>query len=161
MRKRTTRVAQRTIVAAAVVAMSFAGVGSSLAQPGPGTGRGKGARIYDPKTVETASGEVVSVEKTAKGRGRMGGGIHLMLKTDKETIAVHLGPSWYMAKQDVKIEPKDHIEVSGSRVTLQGKPAIVAAQVKKGDKVLKLREEDGSPLWSGRSGGSRGRMAPK
>jgi len=26
----------------------------------------------------------------------MGRGVHLMLKTDKETISVHLGPVWYI-----------------------------------------------------------------
>ncbi len=28
------------------------------------------------------------------------------VKTDKETVSVHLGPSWYLENQDVKIEPK-------------------------------------------------------
>lgn len=36
----------------------------------------------------------------------------------------------------------------GSRVTFQGKPAVIAAEVKKGDEVLKLRDETGLPAWS-------------
>jgi hypothetical protein len=48
------------------------------------------------------------------------------------------------------------VEVTGSRVTLEGKPAIVAAKVKKGSEVLKLRDETGRPLW----GGARGRRGP-
>jgi hypothetical protein len=42
----------------------------------------------------------------------------------------------------------------GSRITFAGKPAIVAAEVKKGDQVLKLRDESGTPLWRGQ--GRRG-----
>jgi hypothetical protein len=106
-------------------------------------------RNYDSKTVETLQGKVLSVEKMQQ-RGR---GIHLMLQTDKETISVHLGPSWYIDKQTPKIEANDTITVTGSRVTVGGKPAIIAAQVKKGSEVLKLRDDNGVPVWSrGRRG---------
>ena len=70
-----------------------------------------------------------------------------MLQTDKETIAVHLGPSWYIDKQTPKIETNGTITVTGSRVTVDGKPAIIAAQVKKGNEILKLRDENGIPAW--------------
>jgi hypothetical protein len=33
-------------------------------------------------------------------------------------------------------------------VTVDGKPAIVAAQIKKGNEVLKLRDDNGVPVWS-------------
>ena len=124
------------------------------AQPGMGPGAGQGAgnpygRMYNPQTVETLTGEVMSVESIpGKGGGRAYG-VHFTLKTDKETIPVHLGPSWYINKQNIKIEAKDKVEVTGSRVTFEGKPAIIAAEVKKGDQVLKLRDQAGIPLWAG------------
>jgi len=71
------------------------------------------------------------------------------VKTDKDTVSVHLGPSWYLENQDVKIDPKDKVEVKDSRITFGGKPAIIAAEVKKGDEVLKLRDDNGFPVWSG------------
>ncbi len=112
---------------------------------GPGTQYG---RVYDPKTVETISGEVVGVHKITPMKG-MSYGVHLTLKTDKETISVHLGPGWYIENQDVGIEPKDKIEIKGSRITFAAKPAIIAAEVKRGDQILKLREENGFPVWAG------------
>ena len=48
-------------------------------------------RMYNPATVETISGTVESVDKITPMRG-MYYGIHIQLKTDKETISVHLGP---------------------------------------------------------------------
>lgn len=105
-------------------------------------------RMYDPKTVETISGEVVSVDKITLMKG-MSYGVHLTVKTDKETVSVHLGPGWYMENQDVTIEPKDRVEVTGSRITFKGKPAIIAAEVKKGEEILKLRDENGLPAWCG------------
>ena len=102
-------------------------------------------RNYDPKTVETIQGKVLSMEKTpSKGRGY---GVHLTLQTEKESISVHLGPGWYIEKQTPHIESNDTIIVTGSRVTFDGKPAIIAAQVKKGNETLKLRDENGIPAW--------------
>ncbi len=105
-------------------------------------------RMYNPATVETISGTVESVDKITPMKG-MSYGVHITVKTDKETVSVHLGPGWYVERLDTKIEKGDKIEVKGSRVTMMGKPAIIAAEVKKGDNVLKLRDENGIPAWSG------------
>ncbi|HVO92369.1 MAG TPA: hypothetical protein VMT22_05980 [Terriglobales bacterium] len=138
------------------IAMWFA-ASSSMAQPRPGMmwrgsgGWGPGSpynRFYEPKTVETISGEVTKVDRITPARG-MSGGVHMLVKSDKETISVHLGPSWFLENQDVKIDAKDKVEVKGSRITFGGKPAIIAAEVKKGDEVLKLRDDNGFPVWSG------------
>jgi len=112
---------------------------------GPGTSY---ARMYNPQTVETVTGVVVSIDKITPWKG-MSYGIHIVLKTDKETIPVHLGPAWYIENQDVKIAPKDKIEVKGSRITFDGKPALIAAEAKKGDDTLTLRDANGFPVWSG------------
>lgn len=105
-------------------------------------------RIYNPKTVETISGEVVSVDKLPPMKG-MSNGVHLTLKADKDTISVHLGPDWYIENQDMTIELGDKIEVKGSQIILEGKPVLIAAEVKKGDIVLVLRDTSGFPTWSG------------
>lgn len=112
---------------------------------GMGTAYGK---MYNPKTVETINAEVVSIDKITPMRG-MSYGVHMTVKTDKETISVHMGPAWFIENQDVKIEPKDKVEVKGSRITFEGKPVLIAAEVKKGDEMLKLRDESGFPAWSG------------
>jgi len=91
---------------------------------------------------------VVSIERITPVK-RMSYGVHAIVKTQKETLSVHLGPAWYIENQDIKIEPKDKIEIKGSRITFQGKPAIIASEIKKGDEILKLRDENGFPAWSG------------
>jgi hypothetical protein len=52
-------------------------------------------------------------------------------------------------KQDLTLAPKDQVEITGSQITFQGKPVIIAAQVKKGDQSLKLRDVAGIPAWAG------------
>ena len=56
-------------------------------------------RDYDPKTVETISGKVLSIEKTTPAKKR-GYWVDLMVQTEKETIAVQLGPAWVHRQAD-------------------------------------------------------------
>ncbi len=142
------------LILTATALLSGPWLDGALAQGGPGGGRGGGyGRMYDPKTVATLSGEVTSVDRVAWGR--RGQGVHLTLNTGQETIPVHLGPSWFIDQQAVKIAAKDRIEVTGSRVDFQGKKVIIAAKVKKGGQVLKLRDAQGIPVWAGQGRGRR------
>ena len=111
-------------------------------------------RMYNPSTVETVSGEVVSVGTFTPTKG-MGKGVHVELKTDKGTISVHLGPAWYVDEQNVKIEKGDKIKVTGSRVTFEGKPALIAQTVEFGKETLKLRDTNGVPMWAGQRRSSK------
>lgn len=137
------------IVVAITLAVFVAGAG---AQPGPGAGRGgpgSQGRIYDPSTVETVAGEVVSIERGA-GPGRGDGGVHVALRTDRNvTLSVRLGPKSYVDRQAMKIASGDRIEVKGSRVTIEGQAVLIAAEVRKGEQSLLLRHDDGTPYWSG------------
>jgi hypothetical protein len=143
------------IVVAGIVLLGVALTTDSFGQTGMkwrGSGgwgpEGAFGRMYDPKTAETVKGTVVSVDRVAPMKG-MNAGLHLVVKSDAETISVHLGPSWYLENQDVKIQQGDVVEVKGSRVTIAGKPALIAAEVKKGEATLRLRDETGIPVWTG------------
>lgn len=141
-----------SIVGITILSVIFSSV--SLAQRGRGLRGSSGwepksafNRMYNPSTVETIKGEVVSVDKITPMKG-MSYGIHLMLKTNKETVSVHLGPARYFDSHKYSIKPKDKIEITGSKVSYSGKPAIIAAEVRKGNEVIKLRDESGYPVWS-------------
>jgi hypothetical protein len=148
---------KKAVVVVAALSVLFLGLASeSFAQRGAMKWRGSGgwgpgtpySRIYDPAKVETVSGTVEAVE-TVKPMKGMYPAVALILKTDKETIPVHLGPEWYITRLDTKIAKGDTIEVKGSRVTIAEKPVIIAAEIKKGDNVLALRDGAGVPVWSG------------
>jgi hypothetical protein len=152
-KEETMRTIHVAVVVSAVLvgwfaADSFAARGMKWMGSGGWGSGGAYHRMYNPQTVESITGEVVSVEQITPTKG-MSSGVHLMLKTEKETISVHLGPVWYIENQDVKIEPKDSVGIKGSRVTFEGKPAIIAAEVKKGGETLTLRDDAGLPVWSG------------
>ncbi len=100
--------------------------------------------IYNLETVETIKGQVLSVDT-------VGNGMSLQVKTNKETIPVHLAPSWYIENQDIEINPNDTVEITGSRIKFNGETAILAAVVKQGDTTFKLRNEKGFSLWGDRN----------
>ena len=80
----------------------------------------------------------------------MGPGIHLELKTEGEpNVDVHLGPAWFIENQDTKILAGDRIQVKGSRTKIEGKPVLIASELRKNEDVLTLRDADGRPVWAG------------
>ncbi len=128
-----------------ILALSMACGSENQGGPGPGAGAGYG-RMYDPKTVETVKGEVVSVDKIADRS--IDSVVSLTLRTPKETILVYLGPGWFLENRNLTLAPKDQVEITGSQISIQGKPALIAAQVNKGDQSLKLRDPAGIPAWA-------------
>jgi hypothetical protein len=92
----------------------------------------------------------MAVEKVTYGR-RGYHGIHLVLMTARGEIPVHLGPSWFVDRQTVRLAVRDRIEVTGSRVIYDGKPALIAAEVRRGREILRLRTAAGIALWSRRA----------
>lgn len=115
-------------------------------------------RMYSPKAIEIYAGEVVAVDTVIPMKG-MSPGVHLILLTkEKKSISVHLGPAWFIERLDTQIMKGDTIEVTGSMVimTVEKEPAkttyehtLLAQSVKKGDKILELRDVTGEPVWSG------------
>ena len=71
-----------------------------------------------------------------------------MLKTDSETVPVHLGPVEFVEKQPIQFQEGDAVQVTGSRVSCNGKPAFLAAIVKRGSDTAKYREVNGRPAWA-------------
>ena len=132
------------LIIAGLICFLLAGVPWAQAQ---GVGGGK-PLAYDLKTVETVSGMVVAAPRSTP-KGGIPTRAQLTLKTPKETLTVYLGPGWYVEKQGMKIAALDQVQVTGSRIMIQGKPAMIAKEIRKGSQVLKLRNEQGQPLWRG------------
>ena len=105
-------------------------------------------RLYDSHRVVTLKGAIQRIEKIVPLKG-MGEGVYFLLKTDSETIPVHLGPVWFVEKQPLHLAAQDVVGVTGSRVPCDGKPVILAATVKRGNETAQYRKVTGSPLWAG------------
>jgi hypothetical protein len=125
------------------VALSFF-IGDAVAQKR--RGQGKGMPMYDTSTEVTLRGTVEKVESKV---GRMGwDGTHLVVRFEAETLTVHVGPSHYLVQQQFTFAEGDLIEVTGSRVKFEGSDILVGRQIRKGDRLLILRNDQGIPAWS-------------
>ena len=75
--------------------------------------------------------------------------IGLLLQTDKGGIPVQLGPSSFVLNGPVALRPGLEVEVRGSEYYMEGRIYIIAEYIKIKGYVLKLRDEQGQPLWTG------------
>ena len=140
---------KRLSILGAVTLLTVAAVSVAMAQ----TGTGGASPMYDVKTETTIKGTVESVDTVtgAGGRGRQAvGGTHLTVKTEKETLAVHVGPTAYLTEKGITLAKGDTLEILGSRVTIDEQSFVIARQIKKGENTWTLRDASGRPLWSGR-----------
>ena len=118
-------------------------VSSSWAQSGK---RLHYSTLFNPGTVGTVSGEVVRVEQTSAGNGA-DYCIHALLKTPQGQVTAILAPKGFMDERKLAIAPKDRVTVTGSLISILGKPFILAMEVT-GDRTMKLREASGRPAWA-------------
>jgi hypothetical protein len=66
---------------------------------------------------------------------------------DHGLVRVHLGPVWYLERQEFTLSPGQQVEVQGVCLEEQGKVRLIAAQVTAGDHLLMLRDSQGRPMW--------------
>jgi hypothetical protein len=124
-----------------------AGCPSCVAPP-EGRQQGPADRVYDPDTVTTLRGTVTAVA-VVPARGGRSGGTHVTLASDGGATDVHLGPTWFLEKQGLTLVKGDAVEVTGSLVESDGKTSLVAREVRKGQALVRLRDERGVPAWAG------------
>ncbi|HSM84404.1 MAG TPA: hypothetical protein VLS96_22140 [Nodosilinea sp.] len=135
-------------------------------QGGPGMGQGMGQGMgpgmgqemtgmpcqggaVDPANLETLQGTATEIDRGGHQ------GVFLTLTTAQETLTVHLGPAWYLDDQGFELDLTSPLEVTGFRHAWYGQSALMATQVKQGDRVLPLRDVEGYPLWMEQRGDAR------
>ncbi len=97
---------------------------------------------YNRATQVVMKGTIVEVTERNGPAGLIG--THLTLRVSTGTVRVHLAPSTFLAKHNFELAPGEQIEVLGSTVQ---HGMLLARVVKKGDKVLILRNAMGIPQW--------------
>ena len=133
---------------------------SALAAPWDKSNRLKHELVeYDKKQEMTLSGTVEKVfEKTPSTEPNPNSvGWHIWVKSESDLVDVHLGPIWWIKSLAGRIDPGDMIQILGSREEANEKLRqqgvtfrLVGIVVRKGgEEVLRLRDDQGRPLWAG------------
>ena len=73
--------------------------------------------------------------------------VQAQLKTAGGMVWVQLGPAWFLDRQPDALRRGDEVVVHGYYSSWDGRSVIVAARVERGEGVLGLLDEDGTPVW--------------
>jgi hypothetical protein len=112
---------------------------------------GKGVPGYDVATEVTFRGSVARIDRhpcSMMGRGGQSG-THLFIDTTEGQREVLLGPTSFLKENGFEFATGDEVEITGSATACCGSHAVLAREVKKADKSLKLRDAAGRPAWAG------------
>jgi hypothetical protein len=94
-----------------------------------------------------ASGKVAQV-LTETLADSMYPGLAIVVDTKTQgRVHVHLGPVWYLERQEFEIKPGDEVGIKGMCDKKDGKMDVIAYELTKGDYVLHLRDGQGRPNW--------------
>jgi hypothetical protein len=122
-------------------------VGLLLAGPVRLLSQTNAATPYNTSAEVTLKGTVVSISTVLSG-GQWGG-LHLVLKTENQTIPVQVGPPSFLAQNKMTLVRGDQIEVIGAKGNFLGTDAVMVREITKGNQHLRLRDAKGMPLWRG------------
>ena len=75
-------------------------------------------------------------------------GTHLVLKTDRGTMLVHVALSRFLREQNFAIRTGERLQVTGAKIRYQGREGMIAREIVRRDEVLTLRDTSGKPRWS-------------
>ena len=131
----------RTLFQLSGVVLLAAAVGYFLG-PGVRPQKARTTAIYDAATETSVSGTLAQ----PPARGRMG----LYLSVEQSgggMVDVRVAPQGYLALQGFLLAQGDELEVTGSRVIVQGAQVLIAREVTKQGKTVALRDRAGHPLW--------------
>lgn len=104
-------------------------------------------RKFDPEFVDEIEGRIEEIIH-AGGDNAEDKGVELILKTGDDLITVHLGPAWYIKHQPEQLKEGDKVLIRGSKSVQNHKDVIIAEWLKRGNYMLRLRFENGHPLWN-------------
>lgn len=101
---------------------------------------------FDPRKMATVEGRVVRLHQVPNTKVWLTS-LNALVRTGEGDVNVELGPAWFIDNQELHLAVDDKITVSGSRVKPNGVDTMIATEVKRGTEVLRLRREDGTPVW--------------
>lgn len=136
-------------------------VGALLEAPYLGAqGRGQGFRAcpYTPYMCPVSAtcvafeeaGKVVRTLTESLGPDMYPGMAVVVETKTRGKVHVHLGPVWFLERQEFELKPGDEVRIKGvCEKPAEGTrhQAVVAYELTKGDFVLLLRDAQGRPYW--------------
>jgi hypothetical protein len=113
-------------------------------------GRAQGqAEAWDTDEVVTLDGVMTEVERP-----------YATLKSGDLSYIVHLGPPWYWDKKGYEINAGDEVTINGQISRDGDEIHLYPHSIERGGETLRLADENGVPVWSGRGGSDENTPPP-
>jgi hypothetical protein len=128
-----------TIVRTVIMSACVAWAAASFAQ------NPKAPAKYEPSTEQTVSGIITQVVSVSGPDDTVG--VHLNVKTADATVRVHVAPALFIGENNFWFQIDDQVSITGANVLHDGDVALWARLLTKEGKTLKIRNDDGTPLW--------------
>lgn len=94
--------------------------------------------LYNPEKQEIISGEVITLEDPVRGWCEA---VHMTVQTEKGPVLIHLTSRKYITDKANSIELEDKVEIKGSRSSYGDEQVFIAAEVRKGNSVLRIWDD--------------------
>lgn len=106
---------------------------------------GNTAPKYDSKNEVTVKGTVDDIKEVP---GPLEG-VHLVVKSDTETILVHVAPDKFLKEMETSFNKGDVLEIVGCKVKdADGSDELLSRRITKANNnELVLRDKKGTPIW--------------
>lgn len=107
-----------------------------------------GIGLYDPNTVQTVSGRLDRVWSGVPVAGLDRMRMIAIRRSDNSVLNVALAPDSYIGQSNIPLTVGDSVTVTGSLVSAEGRPLLIASQLQEGNQQLTLRDSTGNPAWA-------------
>jgi sporulation protein YlmC with PRC-barrel domain len=119
-------------------------------QPGTTPSQAAGTdyeKMYNPDNMTTVHGTVESVGAFDL-EGVPASGLRLRIRTDDgRSVIVYAGARSYAERHNMSFRYGDEVTIVGSPAKINEQNVILGARIEKGGQTLRLRSDEGKPLW--------------
>jgi hypothetical protein len=131
------------VAALVVFALPFA---SLQAQADSASGRTRSGGAYDAAQSVTMTGVTIIRVDTVRTGG--GASLSAVIAAGSDSVTALLAPAEFMSAKLLTLAAGDVIDITGGKVTMGGKPGLIATEIKKGAATVTLRDKaTGAPAW--------------
>ncbi len=104
------------------------------------------SRSYDAAAAVSLTGvSIVRVDTLRQGENTS---VSALLLSGTDSITAMIAPVTFLSSNSLTLAAGDVIDISGSKMTMGGRPMLVATEIKKGETKLVLRDKaTGAPAW--------------
>ncbi len=126
-----------------------------MSEPGGWSTSSEYNKLFTGET-ETIKGTITNVQNAPPMKG-MSDAVVVTIHTDSGDRKVHLGPAWFLNRQDLRLNTGDTITIKGAKASVQGDDVVIASEIQTSSGTLRLRDSKGMPNWDALRPGDRPR----